>query len=209
MLYITHLPAGLMSGFVVLAATGTGLIHWPVGLLAAGLGSLAPDLDHGRSYLNQSLERTAENAGRKIPVVGTVAGGVGVFATRTVNRTFARVVKHRGPMHSPLTLAFVIVLLLQHWGMLAAVLGQPVTSGIQTIIESRGLVGLAWSCFFFGYISHLAADAVTDNGIRLWPFRFKLRLPLVKTGSVIERRVLAPGLWLAMLVTAGQAILNI
>ncbi|MDN5375152.1 MAG: inner membrane protein [Thermacetogenium sp.] len=46
---------------------------------------------------------------------------------------------------------------------------------------------------FYGYASHLLLDAMNPEGVPLlWPFPIRLSLPLVETGSLLERLVLRP-----------------
>jgi len=58
--------------------------------------------------------------------------------------------------------------------------------------------------FAAGYLSHLALDTLTPGGVPwLWPLPLRLRLPLVTTGSFLEKVVIIPALavlfaWLAL-----------
>jgi inner membrane protein len=46
---------------------------------------------------------------------------------------------------------------------------------------------------FVGYLSHLFLDALNPEGVPLlWPLDYRLRIPVVRTGSVIEKLLMAP-----------------
>lgn len=199
MLYRTHLAGGLLSGVVVLHLAGDQP-YWTaaVVLASAAVGGLVADLDHGRSFANHALERGASKAGETVPFLGSLVAWAGAGAVRTANRGFARVVKHRGPLHSPLTALLLLVFLL---GL------HPVPSGasLTAVLLGGGIVSLAKVGFLAGHFSHLAADLLTDNGIRLWPLRYRLRIPLMTTGSTFERYIFGPALWLGLWAFAAQA----
>ncbi len=83
---------------------------------------------------------------------------------------------------------------------------RPVSSAIAATLGHRGvthsaiaIVGLAWlllhagyrwtgiASLSIGYLSHLAADMLTPQGLRLlWPLRGTWGLPLCRTGSPAE-----------------------
>jgi membrane-bound metal-dependent hydrolase YbcI (DUF457 family) len=101
------------------------------------LAALAPDLDHAGSTLAR--------------VAGPVSRG---FA-----RGVARLLKHRGPLHSPLAALAA--------GGLAALLG-----------ARLGVTGLG-PLVGYGWAAHVLTDALTDRGVPLlWPLRRRrVRLP--------------------------------
>ena len=48
-----------------------------------------------------------------------------------------------------------------------------------------------------GYLSHLALDALNPEGVPfLWPLHTKFKIPLVKTGGILEHLIVAPALLL-------------
>jgi inner membrane protein len=54
-----------------------------------------------------------------------------------------------------------------------------------------------------GYLSHLVLDSFNPEGVRwLWPAEIRFKLPLVKTGSILEYLVVTPALfiWVVCLV---------
>jgi inner membrane protein len=130
------------------------------------LAALAPDLDHAGSTLAR------------------VAGPV----SRVPARGLARLLKHRGPLHSPLAALAA--------GVLAALLG-----------VHLGVTGLG-QLVDYGWAAHVLADALTDRGVPLlWPvWRRRVRLPWglgPATGGTGEAAVvvvalLACGGWIAL-----------
>jgi inner membrane protein len=133
---------------------------------AVPLAALAPDLDHAGSTLAR------------------VAGPV----SRALARGLARLLKHRGPLHSPLAALAV--------GVLAALLGARL--GVSGLGQ---LVGYGWA-------AHVLADALTDRGVPLlWPlWRRRVRLPWglgpatggIGEASVVVATLLACGGWMAV-----------
>jgi inner membrane protein len=132
----------------------------------AALAALAPDLDHAGSTL-------ARFAG---PVSWALARGL------------ARLLKHRGSLHSALAAVAA--------GVLAALLGQRL-----------GLAGLGL-LVGYGWASHVLADALTDRGVPLlWPLRRRRVRPPWGLGpatggrgeaAVVVAGLLACGGWIAL-----------
>jgi inner membrane protein len=84
--------------------------------------------------------------------------------TRPVSTALAAALGHRGMTHSAIA-AVLLGLLLMHAGF------------------HRGVV----SALAVGYLSHLGADMLTPQGLRLaWPLRGTWGLPLCRTGSPTE-----------------------
>jgi len=56
---------------------------------------------------------------------------------------------------------------------------------------------------FVGYVSHLVLDSFNPSGVPwLWPLKIHFRVPLIQTGSILERLVVIPAMlvlcvWLA------------
>jgi membrane-bound metal-dependent hydrolase YbcI (DUF457 family) len=141
-----------------------------LGVAVVALAALAPDLDRAGS----TLARVAS------PV------------SRVIARAVARLLKHRGPLHSaPAALAA---------GGLAALLGQRL-----------GLAGLGL-LVGYGWAAHVLADALTDRGVPLWwpLWRRRVRLPWglgPATGGKGEAAVVVAGLvacvgWIALGIAA-------
>jgi inner membrane protein len=117
------------------------------------LAALAPDLDHAGSTLAR------------------VAG--------PVSRGLARLLKHRGPLHSPLAALLA--------GAVAGLLG-----------ARLGVTGLGL-LVGYGWAAHVLTDALTDRGVPLfWPLRRRrVRLPYglgPATGGTGEAAVVVAGL---------------
>ena len=82
---------------------------------------------------------------------------------------------HRGPLHSLFgAAAFCLIL------MVVSLFWHPINTGIVLV-------------FFAGYISHLVLDSFNPSGVPwLWPLKTHFKVPLVQTGSVLERLVIMP-----------------
>jgi inner membrane protein len=146
----SHVTIGIVTSASVWAQP-LGPLHAPlladspapqgllVGLLVVALGSLLPDIDHAEGTL--ARERVAG-----VPVFKLVAWGVGA------------VFGHRGPTHSLLALAALLLLGEFPWAPWA-------------------FANLGW-LLGWGYALHLAADSLTKAGIPLfWPLPARFGLP--------------------------------
>lgn len=91
---------------------------------------------------------------------------------------------HRGPLHS-LPAALLVSLVV-------TVAGGP-------------LLGIAAGV---GYLAHILGDMLTPSGVPLlWPaIRKNIKLPAVKTGGLLERFVVFPGLCLGLMVLVISSI---
>ena len=91
-------------------------------------------------------------------------------------------VGHRGPLHSLIASAGAFLLALA---------------------LARGDVALAVAAAA-GYVSHLAADSLNPQGVPwLWPWAGRFGLPLVQTGSLVEKLAVIP---LALLSVAWELL---
>ena len=105
-------------------------------------------------------------AGSLLPDIDHPKSWVG-RRTRPLSTAIAAVVGHRGATHSAIAVAGLIAVLL-HAGYRRA-----------------GVSALA-----VGYLSHLAADMLTPQGLRLaWPLAGTWGIPLCQTDSVAENAV--------------------
>jgi membrane-bound metal-dependent hydrolase YbcI (DUF457 family) len=153
-------------GTPVNASAADPVVSVALSVAVVALASLAPDLDHAGS------------------TPARVAGPVG----RGFARGLARLLKHRGPLHSPLVALAA--------GVLAALLG-----------ARLGVTGLG-PLVGHGWAAHVLADALTDRGVPLlWPlWRRRVRLPWglgPATGGTGEAAVVVAGLvacggWIAL-----------
>jgi inner membrane protein len=102
-------------------------------------------------------------AGSLLPDIDHPKSWVG-RRTRPLSTAIASALGHRGITHSAIAVAGLVALLL-HAGY------------------RRGAV----NALAVGYLSHLAADMLTPQGLRLlWPLRGTWGLPLCRTGSSME-----------------------
>jgi inner membrane protein len=107
-------------------------------------------------------------AGSLLPDVDHPKSWVG-RRTRPISTAIASVLGHRGVTHSAVAVAGLAVLLM-HAG-----------------IRHAAVCALA-----VGYLSHLAADMLTPQGLRLaWPMRGTWGIPLCRTGSATESVIVA------------------
>jgi inner membrane protein len=156
-LVVRPLPAPF-DALVAPVPSGAGIqnpaIAFGVGLLLVAAGSLCPDIDRAGS----SIARVAGLPSRAIAWI--------------VQRSFG----HRGPLHSALAVALVLML-------------------GQTLVLTVGVRGLGGP-LAFGWASHIVLDALTVRGVPvLWPVRFRVRLPPgLVTGGFLEQVVLGLGL---------------
>ena len=167
----THMAIGVGVGL----ALGAKLVvstafPWQLGLTVAlaALGSLAPDLDIADNELEELGRNEAGLAARRIRRIGRrggsflgfIAAGIALLV-RAVGEVISRLVEaiawmiqrlttHRGLTHS-LLVAFVITLIA-------------LNLSIFLTPNQTAWWGVAWSA---GYLSHIAADALTFSGIKL------------------------------------------
>jgi inner membrane protein len=121
----------------------------------------AAPLLHMRSFDLASLGLVV--AGSLLPDIDHPRSWVG-RRTRPVSSAIAAALGHRGITHSAIAIAG-LAWLLSHVGYRWA-----------------GIAALS-----VGYLSHLAADMLTPQGLRLlWPMRGTWGLPLCRTGSPAE-----------------------
>lgn len=94
-----------------------------------------------------------------------------------VDHPHSRVGRLVKPVSVPLSL------LLGHRGVTHSLLA------VLAALYAAGRLGMAWMAapVAVGYLSHLAADALTPAGVPLlWPLRARFALPLARTGGMIE-----------------------
>ena len=96
-----------------------------------------------------------------------------------------------------------LALLLGHRGLTHSLLA--VVGGLMLIqaMEPRTLLGRLVEPMALGYLSHLAADALTPAGVPLlWPWKRRFALPVCSTGGLMEMVVVAATLgataWLVL-----------
>lgn len=161
----THLAIGL-AGYVAMTH-GFAL----PGLLAAGFGSLLPDIDHPNSMLSRRI-----NPVKAIPrSILLILAAIGFMLLWEKDRSM--------PLWIPeVIIAFAFI---KHRGITHSLVGLGLVALIGYFIFPLKL-----KYVLLGYALHLAADMTTDSGIQLfWPLDKHIGLTLLKTGSFISNTI--------------------
>ena len=166
----THIAVGIA------AALALGITS-PAALAAAGVGALAPDIDHPGSKISRRLtpgRLPRSTIGRFLAGLGLVVAGGLVWMPLLVPGFILIIlagIPHRGFIHSP-ALAMALAAAAFHLA---------------------GMDGGLVVAFTVGYLSHLLADSLTDHGIpMLWPVSNNhYGVGLMRTGGILEGVVLA------------------
>jgi inner membrane protein len=99
-----------------------------------------------------------------------------------ISRPLAAMIGHRGLTHS--ILAVIVCCLLLRW---------------------YGVSRAAVTPLAVGYLSHLGADFLTPNGLRLaWPLQRRYAIPLCKTGSLGEPLIVT-----GLVIWVGATVLHL
>jgi inner membrane protein len=86
-----------------------------------------------------------------------------------------KVVGHRGPLHS--------------------LVGTGAASLLAAIFLNLGHAHYLTPMVTVGYLSHLIVDSLNPQGCPwLWPLNMHFKIPLVSTGSIIEKMIVTPAL---------------
>jgi membrane-bound metal-dependent hydrolase YbcI (DUF457 family) len=215
----THLAIGIGTGLALgVALPLTRAFPWQLGLTVAlaTLGALAPDLDIADNELEELGRNEGSKAARRLRRVGrrggcllsslTFAIGLVVLAigevisrcVEVIAWMVQRLTNHRGLTHS-LIAALVIALLSINLSIALTPTGNP-------------WWGIVWS---IGYLSHLAADALTLSGLKLlqpWSqqrFWLTPRILRFRVGTLPDALLgaLAPVIGFLVLLI-GQGMLN-
>lgn len=159
----SHLLVGLTAGVVLdsyLHLSGAPLTtvkSVPLSLIvskiayysAVGFGALLPDIDNARSTLGQKF--------------GIISKGI------------QRIAGHRTILHSLLGLVLVAIFAIGLERLVIYVLGLQGYTVPANLISTSHLVFVG---MLFGYVIHIAADALTLGGVPLfWPNRKRLGFP--------------------------------
>lgn len=79
-------------------------------------------------------------------------------------------------------LSILINIIFGHRGFLHSLLA----AGLIYLLTLKLLPAYALYCLA-GYLSHLLLDCLTPSGVPLlWPIPFRFRIPVIKTGSILE-----------------------
>lgn len=104
-----------------------------------------------------------------------------------ISRSLKASVGHRGPLHS--------------------LLGATAVSLALTYLFGHGFKVSLFVPVLAGYLSHLVMDTLNPPGVPwLWPLKRRIRVPLVEPMSLLERLVVAPGMFLACCWLAWPAL---
>jgi hypothetical protein len=190
-----HFSIGLLSAGAGLWAAhllgvDVGVLAVGLGAVVAGIGALAPDIDHPRSLISNKIPGRAIGVAltMALPLV-VVAGAVWYFAGRRAGTSLL------GTFSPMLQWALVVVVAaltlgmgslvasktLGHRGPIHSVaVGALASAGIGAGCASLGVPILYAMAFGWGWLTHLAADMTTRDGVpsALWP--------IVGSGSIIE-----------------------
>ncbi|ARJ64976.1 hypothetical protein WV31_04490 [Magnetospirillum sp. ME-1] len=129
----------------------------------------------------------AERAGLVMPLgpEGAAAAALGALLP-DIDHPSSWIGRRLWPVSKPLSMV------LGHRGLTHSLLA--VIGGLAVLMlmePARGLVRLA-EPLALGYLSHLAADALTPSGVPLlWPWRQRFGIGLCSTGGVMEWLVVA------------------
>lgn len=181
---------------VLIGAGTTGLVFWGLnaagvqleptaiglGVAAAGVGALLPDIDHPRSTASRALPREMWNQGVSILVpLLLLAVAVALFGGRGAGEqllsVFAPVLKWGAVLAAVavgfLAVSFLIRAVSGHRGITHSL----VFAAAATLVASLacGAFGAPWWCgvlLGWGWLTHLAADAPSTAGLPslFWPF---------------------------------------
>lgn len=158
----THAALGALAGAAIARASGTGD---PLLAIAGAAGALLPDLDQPES-----------RAWRYIVPYAAATIVLHHFAGIPVPRQLST--------FSWLSLACLAAGLLTHHRGLTHSLLALAGMAIGLAAGGTGTYGIA---AWLGALSHIGADAITPEGVRLlWPLEKRYRLPLLRTGSSLD-----------------------
>lgn len=130
------------------------------------------------------------------PMIMAVATGIGGLAALLpdIDSPHSRLGRIVRPVSDVLNFA------LGHRGFLHSLWGMAFLVAIAVFTATFWVESALVWCFVLpvavlGYLSHLFLDALTPGGVPLlWPRRGNVSLPLVRTGSLLERLLFLPAL---------------
>jgi membrane-bound metal-dependent hydrolase YbcI (DUF457 family) len=218
-------PTHALSGAVAFAAVAVPLSHnihhltpatTVVGAVVAGGAALLPDLDHHNGTISGSFGPLSKALCRTVAFISgghrhathsiigtTVFAGLAAAATHNVWTLMATVwlciglgvrALWKRPKNRPNgKLDWRDVTGLAHAAVAAGLAWQLVHSSI----DVAGVVPWAVAV---GYLAHLVGDSLTEQGVPwLWPAPKRYRLGSIDTGKSVEKWVVVPGLYVALL----------
>jgi inner membrane protein len=171
----THLFTGL--------AAASLLANDYASLGVAALGALMPDIDRPDSMISQRIT--------PLPVHGRI--GRGITSLMLLGAWY----QTRLPLLLAAGIAFLVLTFIPHRGVTHSLLGMAVAW-----LAIRAL-GWPQIPFLVGYCVHLAEDALTPSGIPLlYPYQKHTCVPLVRTGSVVDRLIGLAGVAMFVLLVS-------
>lgn len=178
----THITVGIVAGLTL--ATGYSLESGIILTAASAIGSLIPDLDHPRSKINQRV-LLFKNRLFKIITYSCTGAGL-IYLGSLLDPSINKMLRFLG-------LALILVGISRHRGFTHSLLGLVLFSTVVYIGTSEFNVHEAYVGFIVGYVSHLALDIITTQGIELlFPIKKNIKLPLnIRTNPAIERIIVA------------------
>lgn len=178
----THITVGIAAGLTL--AAGYSLESGLILTAASAIGSLIPDIDHPRSKINQ---RVLLIKNKLFKMITYSCMGVGlIYFGSLLDPSINKMLRLLG-------LTLILVGISRHRGFTHSLLSLVLFSTIVYIGTSEFNLHEAYTGFVIGYVSHLALDIVTTQGIELFfPLKKNIRLPLgIRTNGVVEQIILA------------------
>ncbi|MGF7059035.1 metal-dependent hydrolase [Brassicibacter mesophilus] len=178
----THIIVGIAAGLTL--ATGCSLESGLILTAASAVGSLIPDLDHPRSKINQRV-LLFKNKLFKVITYSCMGAGL-IYLGNSFEPSINKILRLLG-------ITLILVGISRHRGFTHSLLGLTIFSTIVYIGTSEFNLHEAHIGFIIGYVSHLALDIITTQGIDLlFPSKKNIRLPLgIRTNGTIEQLILA------------------
>ncbi|MFL0252369.1 metal-dependent hydrolase [Clostridium neuense] len=176
----THMAIGVASAAAFLSTSNPTPQKFIIGLSLGMMGALMPDIDIKTSKIS-SFGRTVL---AYIFVILAVAGFVVYKGNIHLNQ-----IKFSYKPNSMIEYGAIVILscvifskLTKHRSFSHSILGL-----ILFYVGFRLLIGEISTYFAIGFISHIAADLITNNGVELlYPMKSKMSLKLVKSGSKLD-----------------------
>lgn len=170
----THVAIGITAGLIM--SSGQPVESQLVLILSSILGSLAPDLDHPNSKLNQMLLFINNKFYSSLFYLSLTAASIYLYFS-TGNYAFS--------ILGVLTLLIGISI---HRSFTHSIIGILLFSWIIKIVTIKFNLTEVYSGFLLGYVLHLVADFFTVKGIKLfYPLNLSISSPiLIKTSGLSE-----------------------
>lgn len=206
-------------GGAQLAGADVGHFGLIIGPAIAGVGALAPDIDHPNSWISSRIPLTIAAAGLML-LLTPLAFTFGARSNNAASSLWASMSRWNGDMIKwgmlalgvgilMLTISFLVRRAAQHRGathsLVLASAAMIVTFALALLAGLGPWLGLM---FGLGWLSHLAADAITPHGLPslLWPLPARegkgsmrwfglLLIPLVFVGMFGWYQAFAGGLF--------------